>query len=203
MHADTFITSSSFNPHTHAGCDFSLARVNLMSQSFNPHTHAGCDYVGKKQGKTFGVSIHTPTQGVTSVCWKWIWFPVRFQSTHPRRVWRREAVDDETQQVVSIHTPTQGVTPKRVVTPIDDTRFNPHTHAGCDTESFTSRSLLIVSIHTPTQGVTNSSATKQLFYTLFQSTHPRRVWRIDNITLTAQVQFQSTHPRRVWHSLYI
>ena len=99
---------------------------------------------------------------------------------------------------VSIHTPTKGVTAKRKVmtetlnvsihTPTKGvTRFckfyfsfiwcfNPHTHEGCDCLRLTPVILLF----------------------LFQSTHPRRVWRINFDSIQNNVWFQSTHPRRVW-----
>ena len=84
---------------------------NTRVIGFNPHTHAGCDiarchfFIFKK------VSIHTPTQGVTPD------FP-----------------SEEFPVGVSIHTPTQGVTIiKDVYHGIP--RFNPHTHAGCDSIS--------------------------------------------------------------------
>ena len=55
--------------------------------SFNPHTHAGCDIEITDAQVIEEVSIHTPTQGVTSTCAKYVLIVV-----------------------VSIHTPTQGVT---------------------------------------------------------------------------------------------
>ena len=56
--------------------------------------------------------------------------------------------------------------------------FNPHTHEGCDVNfRLISRSLF-----------------------QFQSTHPRRVWRIAALRQATALQFQSTHPRRVWHT---
>ena len=76
------------------------------------------------------VSIHTPTQGVTTS----IMYPAQasqFQSTHPRRVWPF-CTFAMCSEYVSIHTPTQGVT---IPCPV---------WRGC----------IIVSIHTPTQGVT-------------------------------------------------
>ena len=77
-------------------------------QCFNPHTHEGCDSEATSHGRIDGVSIHTPTKGVT-------WLPTRsvlcflFQSTHPRRVWQGHRS-----------------LPSRC------SRFNPHTHEGCD-----------------------------------------------------------------------
>ena len=143
----------SFNPHTHAGCDSgvfqSLASlavsihtptqgvterqavlqqlagvsihtptqgvttpvyIHLLIKRFNPHTHAGCDADNTDYPQPIRVSIHTPTQGVT-------WLSVllvtgiRFQSTHPRRVWLC----------------------CRTIIEVLLTGFNPHTHAGCDT----------------------------------------------------------------------
>ena len=55
---------NSFNPHTHAGCDYRRFRSTDKIKSFNPHTHAGCD--------PDNLDIHIPDL---------------FQSTHPRRVW--------------------------------------------------------------------------------------------------------------------
>ena len=76
----------SFNPHTHEGCDYNTEFKFLLFLSFNPHTHEGCDSVRVNDGKVFdGVSIHTPTKGVTIVVVNLN--PILpFQSTHPRRV---------------------------------------------------------------------------------------------------------------------
>ena len=77
----------------------------------------------------------------------------KFQSTHPRRVWLLF----------------------RLLLRLKDS-FNPHTHAGCDPVNTAAYTRIKVSIHTPTQGVTfrKHSLTPTV---LFQSTHPRRVWR--------------------------
>ena len=119
-----------FNPHTHAGCD-SAARPKVLTVArfqsthprrvwphrghtassavcFNPHTHAGCDGSERYKEIEALVSIHTPTQGVTSGKVH----PTtghQFQSTHPRRVWHH-----------------------RAEFPAVQSGFNPHTHAGCD-----------------------------------------------------------------------
>ena len=97
------------------------------------------------------VSIHTPTQGVTTS----IMYPAQasqFQSTHPRRVWLQQ--QSFVQNSIS---------------------FNPHTHAGCDLFIISFISERSVSIHTPTQGVTMLQYTS-VCPPKFQSTHPRRVW---------------------------
>ena len=82
------------------------------------------------------VSIHTPTQGVT---------------TH--------AGHSPQYRNVSIHTPTQGVTGGGFLFFLSRKSFNPHTHAGCDYGWHLDYSLTEkVSIHTPTQGVTSSQS---------------------------------------------
>ena len=128
----TYSPRHCFNPHTHAGCDTNSFYSNTIILCFNPHTHAGCDYEKRVNKPEANVSIHTPTQGVT--------FSV---ITVPLSI------------TVSIHTPTQGVTlPSGLINP-HRTRFNPHTHAGCDYSCFAyCYSRQNVSIHTPTQGVT-------------------------------------------------
>ena len=103
------------------------------------------------------VSIHTPTQGVTTS----IMYPAQasqFQSTHPRRVWLIYHF---------LHFRTEC--------------FNPHTHAGCDAHCLSEKIYNAVSIHTPTQGVTFiiDRSNRSI---LFQSTHPRRVWHYASST---------------------
>ena len=77
--------------------------------------------------------------------------------------------------LVSIHTPTKGVTPKI---------------CSCSRR-------VVVSIHTPTKGVTLWIPIR-IGYCKFQSTHPRRVWPMQDRLDALKFQFQSTHPRRVW-----
>ena len=126
--------------------------------SFNPHTHEGCDSRSLSHQVTPSVSIHTPTKGVTSAA-AMMWAPTGFQSTHPRRVWRfgisAEHLNPLFQSThprrvwrtdlapsvriitVSIHTPTKGVTGKRSMSEALSRCFNPHTHEGCDCSSHT------------------------------------------------------------------
>ena len=120
---------------------------------FNPHTHAGCDHLISDKILAIRVSIHTPTQGVTHGVFSQ-YARYRFQSTHPRRVWHRVSYAKILIILVSIHTPTQGVTGGTVYVWVQSR----------------------VSIHTPTQGVTFPFTTYKTCL-LFQSTHPRRVWR--------------------------
>ena len=163
---------------------------------FNPHTHAGCDLGELWKEVPMVVSIHTPTQGVTRKPLTKRTIPFLFQSTHPRRVW-----------------PGNWCLAGRIEC------FNPHTHAGCDSCHNSNNALHYVSIHTPTQGVTVVNLLPLLAYQ-FQSTHPRRVWRImfilkkgieyvsihtptqgvtwSLLAVLPLLRFQSTHPRRVW-----
>ena len=174
MYPQALTYHTSFNPHTHAGCDSISSLEQPLLASFNPHTHAGCDcsiisgvsgysmfqsthprrvwhYPMEFWSVTF-VSIHTPTQGVTLLSFSGLLFPL-FQSTHPRRVWLGIRIRFRPFLQVSIHTPTQGVTVAIASPP----------------------NLNVVSIHTPTQGVTKKIKLYIPVFT-FQSTHPRRVW---------------------------
>ena len=163
-----------FNPHTHAGCDSGRRAMRDAGSGFNPHTHAGCDYY-----QCFDLHIRMFQSTHPRRVWPWSIFyntrvigfnphthagcdsfhlrssqrPRMFQSTHPRRVWHTSGFRKGWFQC-----------------------FNPHTHAGCDIEDGTNRFLCFVSIHTPTQGVTGWKYWR-MCCRLFQSTHPRRVWR--------------------------
>ena len=76
---------TSFNPHTHEGCDGYGAATPCVGSGFNPHTHEGCDKGIKEASAPVAVSIHTPTKGVTDIERVLVVAP-KFQSTHPRRV---------------------------------------------------------------------------------------------------------------------
>ena len=206
--------------YTHAGCDYGCLYTYSPRHCFNPHTHAGCDNVHNVSGASFPVSIHTPTQGVTFLyicnvfricfnphthagcdpkCRTFMKPIIKFQSTHPRRVWLwKEGYERCWLRFQSTH--PRRVWPHRGHTASSAVCFNPHTHAGCDgserykeiealvsihtpTQGVTLMLLLSVmwylsvSIHTPTQGVTTISALFEGIINLFQSTHPRRVWQ--------------------------
>ena len=171
------------------------------SLSFNPRTHAGCDFLVRLEHRAARVvSIHAPTQGATSrisgasggrrvfqsthprrvrlISASIAGMSASFQSTHPRRVRRDHQADCELAwtfqsthprrvrrrvravavelRPVSIHAPTQGATQTAISWPCSALSFNPRTHAGCDVIRYCARKL----------GV-------------FQSTHPRRVRHAD------------------------
>ena len=78
-----------FNPHSHEGSDKSVRFVRYVSNNFNPHSHEGSDLDIVWRWWRAGISIHTPTKGVTKV-----------------------PLQKAGQAVISIHTPTKGVTTK-------------------------------------------------------------------------------------------
>ena len=145
----------------------------MLVYGFNPHTHAGCDFSRASISLYRGVSIHTPTQGVTCL------FLVTVFKV-----------------VVSIHTPTQGVTFSRPRVKCVRSCFNPHTHAGCDRLSPVLIFSITVSIHTPTQGVTPSVATYGDFPDVSIHTPTQGVTKKQTRAYNHK-WFQSTHPRRV------
>ena len=150
--------TSSFNPHTHEGCDVFTMLCHKRLKSFNPHTHEGCDYTFCWCVCFLAVSIHTPTKGVTYKHLLDLNIQ-QFQSTHPRRVWLDASVSlQRSQEFQSTH-------PRRVWRIMQEqNRFNAD-----------------VSIHTPTKGVTDVSSRSATGFK-FQSTHPRRVWRYGHVS---------------------
>ena len=194
--------SPSFNPHTHAGCDSKLLmnlRNSFLFQSTHPRrvwpreewidwterwfqsTHPRRVWL---QGtvpydREIKVSIHTPTQGVTSC--PSIFFRLEF---------------------VSIHTPTQGVTNMAVVI-LFPFCFNPHTHAGCDYCDCSNSSRCSSFQSTHPRRVWPICLQCIYVIQMFQSTHPRRVWQFSRWSWKLFWAFQSTHPRRVWLSLLL
>ena len=83
--------------------------VLILIASFNPHTHAGCDSAWLARKDVGNVSIHTPTQGVTSdLSALSIRATVSIHTPTQGVTGRRSALLDQSK--VSIHTPTQGVT---------------------------------------------------------------------------------------------
>ena len=169
------VIKSSFNPHTHTGCDlkgywtYQTEKVSIHTpiQGVTLYFFLECCY--------FAVSIHTPIQGVTcsvSLLWGASWVSIHtpiqgvtyrgcllllliglFQSTHPYRVWQTPcSIFASIRQFQSTH-------PYRVwlmclPAVIQPLCFNPHTHTGCDFIRLTLFVYDTVSIHTPIQGVT-------------------------------------------------
>ncbi len=61
------LSGNYFNPHSHAGSDFQPVKSSFAFLHFNPHSHAGSDCLPSDLVCLVEISIHTPTQGVTSV----------------------------------------------------------------------------------------------------------------------------------------
>ena len=122
----------SFNPHTHEGCDLSCGNILIVRLCFNPHTHEGCD--------SYGGNI-----GIANL---------KFQSTHPRRVWLCVPYTLIFAINVSIHTPTKGVT-ILLIHPL--------------------AVILFQSTH-PRRVWQPCQLHRGAACCVFQSTHPRRVW---------------------------
>ena len=78
-----------FNPHSHAGSDYQRLFEIRVCFDFNPHSHAGSDVPWADALRMLCmISIHTPTQGVTTITFPSYTLPVLFQSTLPRREWQ-------------------------------------------------------------------------------------------------------------------
>ena len=144
--------------------------------SFNPHTHAGCDYTVERYWFIDWRFQSTHPRRVWPCSFLMVCTPMMFQSTHPRRVWRKLSLKQIPSLSFNPHTHA-GCDSMRCSVEYNFVGFNPHTHAGCDHWLFSQISASIVSIHTPTQGVT-LFIVEAIFIIMFQSTHPRRVWRV-------------------------
>ena len=165
-----------FNPHSHAGSDEHSRSENALAKNFNPHSHAGSDKTIQNQ--------------IVSYWW--------FQSTLPRREWPN-CTSNITRQndfnphshagsdccflfskyflFISIHTPTQGVT-EIAYAKNEFNEISIHTPTQGVTYKWEGLPDTIdISIHTPTQGVTTQWFS-ELITRIFQSTLPRREWRI-------------------------
>ena len=210
---------------------------------FNPHTHEGCDLLECSTNGNVKKFQSTHPRRVWLHVFVFLSRFVLFQSTHPRRVWHFLALRGGFGVGVSIHTPTKGVTLKQkqgdiseyvsIHTPTKGVTaedwyhrpyihcFNPHTHEGCDcSHHFRPRSatlfqsthprrvwrirlshILLPVCFNPHTHEGCDLEIRRNPYSLkeFQSTHPRRVWRQATYMHSHRYQFQSTHPRRVWH----
>mgnify|MGYP000464287369 CR=1 FL=1 len=104
--------------------------------------------------------------------------PDLFQSTHPRGVRQTRGVPVLASVIISIHAPARGATIIEKVKEVVNDNFNPRTREGCDLDKLSCFLLdLCISIHAPARGATYDVAQQNLYYHLFQSTHPRGVRR--------------------------
>ena len=164
-----------FNPHSHKGSDPVWFWFWWIIRYFNPHSHKGSDKCEIEMPKYKGISIHTPTRGVTILCVFYsqiFWFQSTlpqgewhfpkyhiiscclFQSTLPQGEWRITREACTARECISIHTPTRGVTviPGAPGT-FDDISIHTPTR-GVTARPAPLAPVCPISIHTPTRGVT-------------------------------------------------
>ena len=161
----------------------------------------GCDFTLVIAPIVVWVSIHAPTWGATSPFVVALAHQPLFQSTHPHGVrlykgrvdlridlfqsthphgvrhYNRSLSSVRCQ--VSIHAPTWGATAVEHTRIINDRRFNPRTHMGCDI----------------------AQSAQYRAAGLFQSTHPHGVRLSTWMVLDCPPRFQSTHPHGVRHGV--
>ena len=150
--------------------------------------------------RSWHVSIHTPTQGVTLYQIRFIHWIGSFNPHTHAGCDCAGGYASGLYRIVSIHTPTQGVTSLSNSSDNSPHSFNPHTHAGCD-NAWSNISSNIIRFNPHTHAGCDTACTLSFTSVTFQSTHPRRVWHNHSRQDESFEKFQSTHPRRVW--LYI
>ena len=135
----------------------------------------------------YGVSIHTPTWGVTVDTV----FPSpisRFQSTHLHEVWLLHLYWFHRRACFNPHTYMRCDSRQLHKIAAMIMSFNPHTYMRCDFPCDKLPVICIVSIHTPTWGVTMILWHLDILNT-FQSTHLHEVWLISLIVILLIVSF--------------
>ena len=146
----------------------------FSGSNFNPHSHEGSDDTGTgRDYRAHGISIHTPTKGVTDLLYHRCYATHISIHTPTKGVTRPPSKDPKGHRIsihtptkgvtifrsfqylspcISIHTPTKGVTSCRYYQSQSALYFNPHSHEGSDRYLLQYRS----------------------FHSQFQSTLPRR-----------------------------
>ena len=124
----------------------------IPTESFNPRTREGCDRGHTGLTIINQVSIHAPARGATSSllssCLRCL-----FQSTHPRGVRQRLAVDRG--RAVRFNPRTrEGCDGTCWRSPTPAGCFNPRTREGCDAYELFQVRPFCVSIHAPARGAT-------------------------------------------------
>mgnify|MGYP004686302805 CR=1 FL=1 len=113
------------------GCD---GVIVYCPPPFEVSIHAptwGATSLRRQSYVAYTVSIHAPTWGATQPM-LFQRHAIEFQSTHPHGVRRNQARIIESQIPVSIHAPTWGATYAACGSTLQNMRFNPRTHMGCD-----------------------------------------------------------------------
>ena len=123
-----------------------MSKDRYAISSLNPHTHAGCDISTAKLSILLSLFQSTHPRRVWPSCWLLCIILIKFQSTHPRRVWPGSP------RHVGSSSKFQSTHPRRVWHSLNAKwekggSFNPHTHAGCDEEIW--RRLYVQSCFNP------------------------------------------------------
>ena len=173
------LSSYSFNPRTHSGCDSSSALASSFARSFQS-THP----LGVRQAFDTICSLSAEFQSTHPLGVRLNYRNFKnlvnmFQSTHPLGVRLSAQSWAFRCQVVSIHAPTRGATfvSEKIAT------------------------FAAVSIHAPTRGATHINIK---FLKLFKSFNPRTHSGCDctwHLVGTLLLRFQSTHPLGVRQAL--
>ena len=98
-----------FNPHSHKGSDVSSIVLFGKAMYFNPHSHKGSDLELCPKIDVRGISIHTPTRGVTDMA-KAFGLKEKISIHTPTRGVTTTCPPFSFVISISIHTPTRGVT---------------------------------------------------------------------------------------------
>ena len=177
-------------------------RTRQTFMYFNPHSHKGSDRNRSCLRSGSGISIHTPTRGVTnkSIAEKEVQV---FQSTLPQGEWRFSAYPFTEIIKISIHTPTRGVTisakfcsrfckfqstlpqgewPGSKQPCVDCRNFNPHSHKGSDGKAGEISIPLINFNPHSHKGSDENWFSHNCSYQWFQSTLPQGEWRTSDLT---------------------
>ena len=156
------------------GCDSPPSSSLLLHDVFqSTHPHGVRHFNGVLPKAQYGVSIHAPTWGATTLILCSV-SRFSFQSTHPHGV--RLLLQVETlilDRFQSTH--PHGVRqPWGLINLSYTISFNPRTHMGCDFNGVLPKAQYGVSIHAPTWGATLRLVRYKLVL-MFQSTHPHGV----------------------------
>ena len=147
----------------------------MLGIGFNPRTHTGCDAEISGRIEALSEFQSTHPHGVRHYELKVTDGDAVFQSTHPHGVRLGE--------VWFCWLGRHG-------------GFNPRTHTGCDSRSYTQHVFIMVSIHAPTRGATLHGPV--LRRGIRVSIHaPTRGATIERISRKSSKGFQSTHPHGV------
>ena len=128
-----FFKAIYFNPHSREGSDASrIKHINLL-EHFNPHSREGSDaafFLSPDNTTAFQSTL--PRREWRKVITSISSGSERFQSTLPRREWLIWEIVISRKKLISIHTPAKGVTQCTPYFVNNTSNFNPHSREGSD-----------------------------------------------------------------------